>query len=86
MVKYTYYIGGIVIMGTIISNGIMFGGGVIIDTALSANSNNAVTNAAITTGLNGKQDSTDNNLETTSKQVVGAINEIMLSLCEHRIG
>ena len=46
-----------------------------IDNALSAISANPVQNAIITAALANKQDKTDNNLQTTDKTVVGAINE-----------
>jgi len=46
-----------------------------IDDALDLTSVNPVQNAIITAALANKQDKTDNNLETTDKTVVGAINE-----------
>jgi len=53
-----------------------------IDNALSATSINPVQNAIITAALANKQDKTDNNLETTSKTVVGAVNELMSGLID----
>ena len=46
-----------------------------IDSVLSGTSTNPVQNAIITAALGDKQDSTDNNLQTTAKTIVGAINE-----------
>ena len=46
-----------------------------IDNALDLTSVNPVQNAIITAALANKQDKTDNNLETTAKTIVGAINE-----------
>lgn len=46
-----------------------------IDDALDLTSVNPVQNAVITAALANKQDKTDNNLETTAKTIVGAINE-----------
>lgn len=46
-----------------------------IDDALDLTSVNPVQNAVITAVLANKQDKTDNNLETTAKNIVGAINE-----------
>lgn len=51
-----------------------------IDDALDLTSVNPVQNAIVTAALALKQDKTDNNLETTSKTVVGAINELKSGL------
>lgn len=51
-----------------------------IDNALSATSTNPVQNAIITAALANKQDKTDNNLQTTDKTVVGAVNELKSGL------
>lgn len=51
-----------------------------IDDALDLTSVNPVQNAIITAALANKQDKTDNNLETTSKTVVGAVNELKSGL------
>lgn len=51
-----------------------------IDDALDLTSVNPVQNAVITAALANKQDKTDNNLKTTSKTVVGAVNELKSGL------
>lgn len=53
-----------------------------IDNALDLTSINPVQNAIITAALADKQDKTDNNLETTSKTVVGAVNELKSGLID----
>ena len=54
-----------------------------IDDALDLTSVNPVQNAIITAALADKQDKTDNNLETTSKTVVGAVNELRSGLTNY---
>lgn len=56
-----------------------------IDDALDLTSVNPVQNAVITAALANKQDKTDNNLETTSKTVVGAVNELKSGLMNKSI-
>ena len=51
-----------------------------VDSAMSDSSENPVQNKVITAALATKQDATDNNLTTTSKQVVGAVNELNSNL------
>lgn len=51
-----------------------------IDDALDLTSVNPVQNAVITAALANKQDKTDNNLQTTDKTVVGAVNELKSGL------
>lgn len=47
-----------------------------IDSTPTQNSENLVTSGGVYSALANKQDSTDNNLNTTSKTVTGAINEV----------
>lgn len=49
---------------------------VSIDTTVIQNSSNLVTGGAVYNAISAKQNKTDNDLQTTSKQVVGAINEL----------
>lgn len=56
------------------------GESITVDSAMSGSSTNPVQNKVITEALALKQDAEDNNLTTTSKTVVGAVNELKSGL------
>ena len=57
-------------------NAVEVNGTVIDKTALTESSNKLPTSQAVLNGLSAKQNATDNNLTTTDKTIVGAINEL----------
>lgn len=57
-------------------NAVEVNGTVIDKTALTESSNKLPTSQVVLNGLSAKQNTTDNNLTTTDKTIVGAINEI----------